>query len=122
MPIFDQASLAKQAANVAADPQPQAQPEPKGVGVGPYAAVAGGELADILSTLYAKNHGAHEANPVLGDFGPGAIALKSASTLPMILMMRYLAKAGHPTAAKALGYGTGAALGGVAVHNLSTAK
>ena len=90
-----------------------------GVGVGPYAALAGGQIADILSTLHAKQNGGVEGNPLLGEFGAKDIALKGAMSLPMVLLMRHLGKSGHPTLAKALGYGAGAALGGVAAHNMT---
>lgn len=97
----------------------QAPPAPsKGIGWGPYAALAGGEAADILSTLHAKAHGAHESNPILGDFGPGAIALKAGMAVPMAVLMRQLDKSGHDKLAKFLGYGSGAGLGAVAARNM----
>ena len=93
-----------------------------GIGVGPYAALLGGEAADIGTTLAAKARGGREGNPLLGDFGPGAIAAKAGSAAGMALLMRYLANHGHPTLAKALGYGSGAGLGAAAVHNTTVAR
>ena len=97
-------------------------PQDKSIGAGPYAALAGGQAADILSTIYAKQHGAREGNPLLGNFGPKDIALKAGLTLPMILLMRHLDKTGHDKLAKWLGYGSGAALGGVAANNIRIAN
>jgi hypothetical protein len=91
--------------------------ESSGIGLGPYAALLGGEAADIGTTLAAKSRGGKESNPLLGDFGPGAIAGKAGTALAMTLLMRYLAGHGHPTLAKSLGYGSGAGLGAVAAHN-----
>src|SRR5262245_20668277 len=101
------------------DPQDDSSSDARGIGWGPYAALAGGEAADILSTLYAKAHGAHETNPVLGDFGPSAIALKAALAVPMALWMRHLDRTDHDKLAKLLGYGSGAGLGAIAAHNLT---
>lgn len=93
-----------------------------GIGVGPYAALMGGEAADIGTTLAAKARGGKESNPLLGDFGAGAIAGKVGTAAAMALLMRYLAGHGHPTLAKSLGYGSGAALGAVAAHNSQVGK
>ena len=105
-----------------AEPVSERKAESQGVGVGPYAALLGGEAADIGTTLAAKKRGAVESNPLLGDFGPAAIAGKVGTAAAMALAMRYLANHGHPTLAKALGYGSGAALGAVAAHNTTVGK
>lgn len=103
---------------------PQAAPSGKGIGWGPYAALAGGEMADILSTKYGLDHGAHEANPIMGKdpISVKGLALKAAMSAPMAILMRMLDKSGHDTLAKALGYGSGIGLGAVAAHNVSVAK
>jgi hypothetical protein len=104
-----------------ADPEAAVSKE-SGAGVGPYAALFGGEAADIGTTVAAKARGGKESNPLLGDFGPAAIAAKLGTAGAMALAMRYLASHGHPGLAKALGYGSGAALGAVAAHNSQVGK
>jgi len=119
VPIFDSASLARLLENLPAVEQQQ-QPTPaadKSIGWAPYAALAGGEAADIGTTLMAQSRGGREANPLLGNFGPGAIALKAGMAIPMALWMRHLDKTGHDKLAKALGYGASGALGALAAHN-----
>jgi hypothetical protein len=103
--------------------QPAQQAEQSsGIGLGPYAALFGGEGADIASTLIAKARGAQEGNPLLGNFGAGAIAGKIGLSILAALALKHLAAAGHPAIAKALGYGSGAGLGAVAAHNLTVGQ
>jgi len=85
--------------------------------------MAGGNAADILSTIYAKEHGSHEANPVLGEgnFWP-LLAAKLASMAGQMYGVHKLADSGHPTAAKVTGYLLGAVPAAVAAHNVLTAK
>lgn len=101
-----------------------AAPEkPTGIGVAPYAALVGGSAADLGSTLSALGRGAHEANPLLSHGGtPGLIAGKAVGTLALAWAMRALANHGHPTAAKAIGYGGGAAFGAAAAHNMTQGR
>lgn len=100
------------------------EPEKKGIGIAPYAAVAGGNAADLVSTRIALGReGAREGNPMLANSGAaGMTAAKAGSAALVMLIMRQLAKSGHPTAAKALGYGTGVGLGAVAAHNMTQGK
>lgn len=89
-------------------PHPQDQP---GVGVAPYAAAAGGQLADLFSTFHNFNRGYGESNGLVGEGQPYGkmAAMKGATALGSILLMKYLASHGQPGVAKALGYSVGAA-------------
>jgi hypothetical protein len=105
------------------DPKAAAPKSPSGgMGVGPYAALVGGEAADIGTTLAALKRGGQESNPLLGDFGPAAMVGKIGTAGALALVMRYLASHGHSTLAKGLGYGAGAGLGVVAGHNAMVGK
>lgn len=107
------------------DPAAGAAPaKKKGIGAGPYAALIGGHVADAATTLHALKTvpGAVEANPLLGGFGPAGIAMKGGSALLQALLMKKLASSGHPTAAKALGYGIGGAMGALAARNSQVGK
>jgi hypothetical protein len=125
--MFDPAALrAAVLAKLQAEP-PQTQatsaPAPSGIGPYPYVADAAGDLADGLSTYAALKTGhASEGNPLLPNSGAGVLAIKAASILPEALAMRWLAGHGHPTIAKVLGYGLGAAGGAAAVHNVGVAR
>jgi hypothetical protein len=131
MPAFDPAMLraavmqrlAEHPDEAGAEPVGEA-PEKKGIGIGPYAAVAGGNAADLISTRIALGReGAREGNPLLANSNAaGMTAAKAGSAALVMLIMRQLAKSGHPTAAKALGYGTGVGLGAVAAHNMTQGK
>lgn len=134
MPAFDQATL--RAAVMQKLMEAQDPPGQKGeaesaqdlakehnkIGVGPYAALFGGEAADIGTTLHAQSQGAQEGNPLLGNFGKGAIAGKLGGALLTAILIKKLAEAGHPGIAKALGYGSGIGLGAVAAHNATVGK
>lgn len=131
MPAFDQTALREAVlAKLRQDPSTgtkDATPDPADkehnkIGVGPYAALFGGEAADIGTTLHAQSHGAVEVNPLLGTFGKGAIAGKLGGALLTAILIKKLAEAGHPGIAKALGYGSGIGLGAVAAHNATVGK
>lgn len=129
MPAFDDdalkaAILKRLQADHADHADPAAAPaEKKGIGPAPYLAMLGGHLADAGSTLAAlKRPNVVEGNPILQGFGPAGIAMKSGSALLTALLMRKLAKDGHPTAAKILGYGTGGAMGALAARNSQVGK
>lgn len=96
-----------------------AQVPDKGIGIGPYAAMLGGQAADIGTTVSALTSGAgREGNPVLAKMGPAGIAgLKGGLALLTAMAMRKLDKSGHDKAAKILGYASGAATGAVAANN-----
>ena len=91
---------------------------PRGIGAGPYAALLGGQGADIGTTIAAlKNPRLKEGNPLgLG----GVLASKAAMLTLAPWLMRRMTKAGHPTAAKVMGYGVGAAGAVPAALNLRT--
>lgn len=128
MPAFDEAALKaaiqKRLADHSEDPAAAAVPEKKGIGPAPYLALIGGHVADAATTLHALKTvpGAQEANPLLGGFGPAGIALKGGSALLQALLMKKLTEKGHPTAAKALGYGIGGAMGALAARNSQVGK
>jgi hypothetical protein len=101
----------------------EAPRRPQGIGMGPYAALAGGSLADGISTVAAlKRPGTVEANPLLKGGTAEMAAVKGGSTAALLWAMRELVKNGHPKVAKAIGYGGGAVLGGLAAHNMTQGK
>lgn len=123
---FDQAALQSAVLALLAQEPPQQVP-PRAtnadrVGPAPYLAAVGGTLADLGTTLDARSRGAREANPLAGSDTGSIIAVKGAEAVLMPLLMRYLAKQGHPTAAKALGYITGGIGGASAIHNAQVAR
>lgn len=133
MPAFDQTALREAVlAKLRQDPSTgtkdttpdpaEAAKEHNKIGLGPYAALFGGEAADIGTTLHAQSQGAVESNPLLGKFGKGAIAGKLGGALVTAILIKKLAEAGHPGIAKALGYGSGIGLGAVAAHNATVTK
>lgn len=128
MPVFDPAALrdAVKAKLAESREAPEAAPDPEkkegGIGVGPYAALIGGSAADLGTTMQAlKRPGTYEANPLLSGGTAEMMAVKGGSTLALAWAMHELAKT-HPKAAKMLGYGGGAALGGLALHNMKQGK
>jgi len=125
-PVFDQKALApfiKQALVEQMQSAPAAAPPKKdGVGLAPHLVHAAGNLADGLSSYGALKRGGHEMNPLLPNNAAGVLAIKAASTIPEALLMRYLAKHGHPKLAKALGYGLGAAGGAATIGNLRVGR
>lgn len=113
--LFSRQALAPYAEQLAQEPLaqnaiPHSQDQP-GVGVAPYAAAAGGQLADLMSTFHNFNRGYGESNGLVGEGKPYGkmAAMKGASALGSILLMKYLASHGQPGVAKALGYSVGAA-------------
>lgn len=97
-------------------------PPSRSIGPWPYAAMIAGNAADVGSTLYAKDHGAVELNPLYGDSNAGLIAGKAATTALLAFAMHALEKSGHPTAAKVLGYGAGAGFGALGAHNIAVTR
>jgi len=100
----------------------QAAADDKGISPWPYLALAGGQGADVATTLYALTQpGMREANPVLSGLSPAAIAgVKAGVSLTLGLLMRHLDKKGKDKAAKTLGYVVGAAGAIPAAKNLHT--
>lgn len=136
MPLFDQAALTQQLANLSARPVaeqagalPEGAPPPslaaldRGSVWGPAAMTVAGNAADLGSTLWALKHeGVKEGNPIYGQNLGRIAATKIAATIPQILIEKMLVDRGHPTAAKALGalsLGWGASL---AAHNIATVR
>jgi hypothetical protein len=117
MPLFDDAALRRQAMLQQMDPPAQVEQAESGAGIGPgpYAALFAGQGADLATTLMAmRKPGAREMNPL--GVG-GVVASKMAMMALMPFLMRKFAKQGNGTAAKALGYGIGAAGAVPAVWN-----
>ena len=98
---------------------PPSPPEKKSVGWAPYAALLGGQGADLFSTLHNFDRGLVEANGIYGEGQPRAAvaATKGGIMLGMTLLMKHLAKT-NPNAAKALGYIVGGAGAVPAIHNM----
>lgn len=96
----------------------------KGIGPWPYAAVIGGNAADIGTTLAALSSGrGQEANPVLGGMNPAVMAgVKAGGTMAMLMGVHALAAKGHTKAAKVLAYTMASALGAIAAHNSQVGK
>lgn len=95
------------------DQGPQQPPKKETAGVGPYAAIAGSNAADILTSLLGRGK---EANPA--NFDTTALVMnKLMSTLIPMLLVKYLSDSGHPTAAKIAGYGASVAPAVAAIHN-----
>lgn len=127
MPMFSpdelRAAVMRKLAEEPAAAVAEAPAKKTGIGIAPYAALAGGSLADGISTVAAlKRPGTYETNPLLSGGTAEMAAVKGGSTAALLWAMRELAKSGHPTAAKAIGYGGGALLGGLAAHNLRQGK
>lgn len=136
MPLFDQAALTQQLANLSARPvadQSGELPEgstptslselDRGSVWGPAAMTIAGNAADLGSTLWALKHkGVKEGNPIYGQNLGRIAATKIGATVPQILLEKLLVDRGHPTAAKALGalsLGWGAS---IAAHNIATVR
>lgn len=128
MPVFDpkslqdavEASLANSPPGISAPAQ-----EPARKRVSPWAQLATGvgHGADAGSTIYALNHGGVEGNPIYGSRpSAGKIAAIKGGTAAMQMLMQHIIGKSHPGLANAMGFGTGAGLGGVAAHNLSMTK
>jgi hypothetical protein len=112
MPINDPALMQALVQRELAKDQPAysdtaARTEPQGIGAAPYAAAIGGQGADAITTMMALGRpGAKELNPM---GGAGIMGAKLGMGVAAPFLMHYLQSHGHPTAAKALGYGVGAA-------------
>lgn len=80
-------------------------------------------MADGLSTVHSISNGATEMNPIYGKHPSAArvMGTKGAAAALQMLIQHVLGKE-HPKAANILGYTTGGALGGVALHNLNQAN
>ena len=110
--------LAAESAQVEPAGRTDAPAEHKGIGAAPYVSMFGGQGADIATTVAAVKSGRfREANP-LGL--TGVLAAKGAALTLVPWLMRKLARDGHPTAAKILGHGVGAAGAVPAALNMRT--
>lgn len=105
-----------QDSGVGFDSQPRA---PK-FGFNEYALLAA-NAADLGTTIYALNSGAHEANPMLGSKLVTIIPLKVVSTYLQVHAVHKLKSEGHPTAARVLSVVISGAIGSLAVHNVMVA-
>jgi hypothetical protein len=92
------------------------------IGAAPYVVAVGGQVADVWSTIYAKERGLVEGNPVVGQGNARLIIAKGAAAGVTVLVMRLLDKRGDDKAAKWVGYIFGAAMSGVAVRNTIKAR
>jgi hypothetical protein len=126
MPTFDPKSLHQAVeASLATSPAEASAPAPPRRGVSKWAQLAtlGGHAADAGSTIYALNHGGLEGNPIYGEHpSMGKIAAVKGGSAALQMLLQHVIGKSSPTAANVMGFGTGAALGGVAAHNLSVAK
>lgn len=90
-----------------------------------WAALMGGGLADAITTHNGLKNGAQEGNPIMSPFAHNDAAL-FASKIGMNALLGLLAdkmhKSGYTGEANALGFGLGAAQGGVAAANVLTNK
>ena len=87
------------------------------------AMLLGGNAADAASTIYALKRGARETNPLYGE-QPSVgklLAIKGGTTAGAYLLSKLLAK-DRPKLANGLAKGLGAALTGVAAHNVMQAR
>lgn len=83
------------------------------------AAVVAANLADIATTLKGWQSGTQvEANPLIGGNHVGRLlVVKSVTVGAQLLLMHWLAKTGHPTAAGFVGLGSSMPPALAAVHN-----
>ena len=75
------------------------------------------QLADMVSTEYAINRGAVEANPLLGQHRGRRIAIKSAGAIASFWLIHRIAK-DRPRAARVVSYSVSAIVGAVAIRNV----
>jgi hypothetical protein len=83
------------------------------------AAVLASNVADVATTLHGWSLGHHEANPLIGSSNNVGrlLIVKSAGVGVQLLLMRVLAKTGHPKAAGFLGLGWSTVPTWAAIHN-----
>lgn len=102
--------------------QTAARPPDQSIGPWPYAAMIGGHAVDVGSTFDGWNRGLRESNQLIGDSPARLLAMKAGAGITTALLMRWLDKRGHDTAAKIAGYCTGAAMGAVGARNLTVGR
>lgn len=127
MPQFDSKALeALVAANLRESPPGISAPAPPKKGISKWAQLAtlGGHTADAMSTIHALKHpDVQELNPVYGNKpSTGKVLGVKGGSAAVQLLMQHLIGKKSPKLANFLGYGTGATLGGVAIHNLTQAR
>lgn len=104
-------------------PPAGAEPQRK-IALPAWLTMLGGNAADIGTTMNALGAGATEANPLLGP-NPSMgriLGTKAAGVGIQALLMKLLERRGKVGVANALGYGSGAVMGGVAANNMIQAK
>lgn len=119
-PIFTPSYLEAVAANAPQDQAPAMPRVRRESLVAPTVAAIAGQAADAGSSLYNFRRGFGESN--FGGNKGLALGAKAAIGLGIPLLMRELAKEGHPQIAKWLGYGTGVAGAIPAAINLSAQR
>lgn len=123
MPQFDAKSMEALVAASLRDSPPsvRAAAEPKKKGASKWALGASllGDAADAASTVYARNRGAVEKNPLLGSHpSTGKVLAFKAGTGALKALLTHALGKKHPKAANILGGVNGAVNGAVAVHNV----
>ena len=120
MPLFDPGTLSAYVAQAIAQEAQQGHQQATQATNGAhlsnwaYLAPIAAEGADVGTTLYDIQHGAHEGNPI----GlPALLPAKVGVTLATLYFMHQLAKDGHPTYAKWLSYLSAIPPAAAAVHN-----
>lgn len=107
-------------------PSAPAQPDEEHTGLLPYLAMAGGQGADLATTLMAlRDPRLREGNPMFGNHPAAIIGTKLAVPLAMAMAMRGLDKSDHDTASKLIGYlmGVGGAIpAALNVHTMHSLK
>lgn len=85
-----------------------------------YAALVGGNVADVVATARALDSGAaHESNPLIGSSMGRIVATKALTVAVATIAMRALETHRHPRAAAIIGIVGGVVGFGAAVHNSS---
>lgn len=127
MPQFDAKALNELVARELAKPEAgvtaPAPERPKRISPWAQLATIAGHSADIGTTVHALKKGAKEQNPIYGE-NPSLgklVGIKAGGAALQVLLQQMLGKK-NPKIANALGYGAGAAMAGLAAHNISQAK
>lgn len=95
----------------------RAEDTPKASTVAPYCVLIAGNVADLVTTQRALSRGAIEGNPALGSSAGRIATQKALGTAGTAVVMYWLARSGHPTIAKWIGYVNGSVMFAAALHN-----
>lgn len=122
MPVFTPELIARYAQSIPAEPQPAGPDYRARLHREGNAALIGGNVADIATTLQAIHAGrATEANPLMRHGAAGMIATKAATTAAEAYLLEKLAK-DHPKAAYIAALTLGGIGGALALHNSQVGK